>query len=145
MSTKRIGRSINRRQMLQTAAGLAAAGAMPLPAIAQSAKRTVVIWSHFGGTNYEIFNRFIAEFQQTAPDIEIKASSYGAQEILPKYLAAVAAGAPPDIFHAPGYVPPDLAKNNVIIPLDGLVKLEPTTPGEARAHDAEEFRSHHNL
>jgi ABC-type glycerol-3-phosphate transport system substrate-binding protein len=127
MSSKRTGRSISRRQLLQTAAGLAAAGALSAPAIAQGAKRTVVIWSHLGGANYEIFNRFVAEFQQVAPDIEIKASSYGAQEILPKYLAAVAAGAPPDIFHAPGYVPPDLAKNNVIIPLDDLVKLEPTT------------------
>src|SRR4051812_32567306 len=126
-SSTKAGRSISRRQLLQTAAGLAAAGALPAPAIAQGAKKTVVIWSHFGGANWEIFNRFATEFQQFAPDIEIKASSYGAQEILPKYLAAVAAGAPPDIFHAPGYVPPDLAKNNVIIALDGLVKLEPTT------------------
>ena len=39
----------------------------------------------------------------------------------------MAAGAAPDIFHAPGYVPPDFARNKVIIPLDDLVKLDPTT------------------
>ena len=31
------------------------------------------------------------------------------------------------MFHAPGYVPPDFAVNKVIIPLDDLVKLHPTT------------------
>ncbi len=31
------------------------------------------------------------------------------------------------MFHAPGYVPPDFAVNKVIVPLDDLVKLDPTT------------------
>ena len=59
--------------------------------------------------------------------MEVKHTSYGPQEITPKYLAAVAAGAPPDVFHAPGYVPPDFAVNKVIVPLDEMVKLDPTT------------------
>jgi len=109
------------------AAGLALGGALPARAPAQTQKRTVTIWSHFAGKNFETFNRYVAEFGQANPDVEIKATSYGALEILPKYLAAVAGGAPPDIFHAPGYVPPDLAYNKVIAPWDELVKVDPTT------------------
>ncbi len=118
---------ITRRQFLERTSVLASASALVGPALAQSGRRTVTIWSHFAGSNYEIFNRFVDEFHKAVPDVEIKPSSYGPAEILPKYLAAVAAGAPPDIFHAPGYVPPDLALNKVIIPVDDLVKLDPTT------------------
>ncbi|HWU40715.1 MAG TPA: extracellular solute-binding protein, partial [Candidatus Acidoferrum sp.] len=109
------------------AAGLALGGALPARAPAQTQKRTVTIWSHFAGKNYEIFQRYVSEFHQAQPDIEIKPTSYGALEITPKFLASVAGGAPPDIFHAPGYVPPDMAFNNVIAHWDELVKLDPTT------------------
>ena len=123
--------AIPRRTFLKTAAGTAAGlalgGALPGKAPAQARRHTVTIWSHFAGKNFETFQRYVSEFQQANPDIEIKATSYGALEILPKYLAAVAGGAPPDVFHAPGYVPPDLAFNNVIAPWDDLVKLDPTT------------------
>jgi len=121
----------NRRRLLKAAAAasaaLAAGAALPRRAAAQGAKRTVTIWAHFAGTNFEILQRMIGEFNQATPDVEVKATSFGVAEILPKYLAAVAAGAPPDIFHAPGYVPRDLAQNKVIAPLDDLVKLDPTT------------------
>jgi len=123
--------AIPRRTFLKTAAGTAAGlalgGALPGKAPAQARRHTVTIWSHFAGKNFETFQRYVAEFQQANPDIEIKATSYGALEILPKYLTAVAGGAPPDIFHAPGYVPPDLAFNNVIAPWEDLVKVDPTT------------------
>lgn len=122
-------RKFDRRQLLKTAAagaGLAAA-TLHAPAIAQARKRTVNVWVHFGGANLDICNRYMAEFNQANPDIEVKATAYGPSEILPKYLAAVAAGAAPDIFHAPGYVPPDLAINKVIVPLDDMVKLDPTS------------------
>ena len=122
--------AMHRRTFLKTAAGaagLALGGVLPGKAPAQTRKHTVTIWSHFGGKNLEIFHQYIAEFQKANPDIEVKATPYGALEILPKFLAAVAGGAPPDVFHAPGYVPPDLAFNNVIAPWDDLVKLDPTT------------------
>jgi ABC-type glycerol-3-phosphate transport system substrate-binding protein len=119
--------NFTRRKFLEGTSLLAGSSALSPAALAQTGKKTVTIWSHFAGSNFDIFNRFVNEFQKFAPDIEIKASSYGPAEILPKYLAAVAAGAPPDIFHAPGYVPPELASNKVIIPLDDLVKLDPTT------------------
>ncbi|MBL8382936.1 MAG: extracellular solute-binding protein [Burkholderiales bacterium] len=127
--TSREGK-FDRRQLLKTAAagaGLAAGAALHAPAIAQARKRTVNVWVHFGGSNLEICNRYMAEFNQAHPDIEVKATAYGPSEILPKYLAAVAAGAAPDIFHAPGYVPPDLASNKVIVPVDDMVKLDPTS------------------
>jgi ABC-type glycerol-3-phosphate transport system substrate-binding protein len=114
-------RGFGRRTVLASGLALAA----PSIVFAQG-KRTVTIWCHFAGTNYEILKRFIAKFNDANPDIEIKTTSIGASEILPKYLAAVAAGAPPDIFHAPGYVPPDLARDKVIVPLDSMVKLPPT-------------------
>ena len=113
--------SIKRRTLF--AGGLALAA--PSITFAQT-KRAVTIWSHFAGANYEIFKRFVASFNEANPGIEVKTTSIGASEILPKYLAAVAAGAPPDIFHAPGYVPPDLARDKVIVPLDAMVKLPPT-------------------
>ena len=122
--------AMHRRTFLKTAAGaagLALGGVLPGKAPAQTRKHTVTILSHFGGKNLEIFHQYIAEFQKANPDIEVKATPYGALEILPKFLAAVAGGAPPDVFHAPGYVPPDLAFNNVIAPWDDLVKLDPTT------------------
>jgi ABC-type glycerol-3-phosphate transport system substrate-binding protein len=118
---------IGRRRALAMTAGAAAASAISAPALAQGARRPVMIWSHFVGANFEIFSRLMNEFNQATPDVEVKAQSIGPQEITPKYLAAVAAGAPPDIFHAPGYVPPDMAKNKVLAPLDALVKLHPTT------------------
>jgi len=131
MSQTKKSNGIDRRTWLKTAAGTAAGlavGAGVAPRVrAQAAKRTVTIWSHFAGANYDIFNRFVSEFNQATPDVEVKTSSFGPAEILPKYLASVAAGAPPDIFHAPGYVPPDLASNKVIVPVDGMVKLDPTT------------------
>jgi ABC-type glycerol-3-phosphate transport system substrate-binding protein len=124
-------RTIGRRAFLKTSvgvvAGLASSGALPSRIAAQTKKHTVTIWCHFAGTNYEIFQRYVAAFNRANPDVEVKAVSYGPSEILPKYLASVAAGAPPDIFHAPGYVPPDFARNKVVIPLDGKVKLDPTT------------------
>ena len=99
-----------RRTLL--AGGLALAA--PSIGFAQ-AKRPVTIWCHFAGANYEIFKRFVGTFNDANPGIEVKTTSIGASEILPKYLASVAAGAPPDIFHAPGYVP-----------LDAMVKLPPS-------------------
>src|SRR5580704_11784307 len=129
MSRRRTRLAIGRRAFLGTAAGIAAglamAGTRSSPVLAQSGKHAVTIWCHFAGTNYEIFQRYVAAFNQATPDVEVKSVSYGPSEILPKYLASVAAGAPPDIFHAPGYVPPDFARNGVIIPLDGKVKLDP--------------------
>jgi ABC-type glycerol-3-phosphate transport system substrate-binding protein len=123
-------RTIGRRAFLKSSAsllgGLAASCALPSRVVAQG-RHTVTIWCHFAGTNFEIFQRYVAAFNKATPDVEVKAVSYGPSEILPKYLASVAAGAPPDIFHAPGYVPPDFARNKVIIPLDGKVKLDPTT------------------
>jgi ABC-type glycerol-3-phosphate transport system substrate-binding protein len=118
----------SRRTVLKTLAGTAVViTGLASRAPAQVGRHTVTIWSHFAGTNYEVLKRFISEFNAANPDIEVKSTSFGASEILPKYLAAVAAGAAPDIFHAPGYVPPDFARNKVITPLDGLVKLDPTT------------------
>ena len=119
-----------RRKFLERAAattGGVAFAALASPALAQTGKRTVTIWAHFAGANYEILKRYIAMFNEANPDIEVKTTSFGASEITPKYLASVAAGAAPDIFHAPGYVPPDFARNKLIIPLDQLVKLDPTT------------------
>src|SRR3954454_16494974 len=116
-----------RRRTVLGAAGALALGALPGRAPAQTTKHTVTIWTHFGGANLEIFRRYLARFNEENPDIEVKATAFGPSDILPKYLTAVAGGAPPDIFHAPGYVPPDLARNKVIIPLDDMVKLEPTT------------------
>ncbi len=120
--------AINRRRMMgATAAAVGAGSVLAAPAIAQGSKRQVMIWVHFVGANYDIFNRLVKEFNDATPDVEVKAQSFGPAEITAKYLAAVAAGAPPDVFHAPGYVPPDMASNKVIAPLDGLVTLDPTT------------------
>jgi ABC-type glycerol-3-phosphate transport system substrate-binding protein len=129
MSRRRNGTTSRRtflRTSASTATGLAVAG-IASRAAAQIGKRTVTVWSHFAGANYEILKRYVATFNEANPDIEVKTTSFGASEITPKYLASVAAGAAPDIFHAPGYVPPDFARNKVIVPLDGMVKLDPTT------------------
>jgi ABC-type glycerol-3-phosphate transport system substrate-binding protein len=126
--TKQNNFSKSRRTVLKTLAGTAVATTgFASRALTQAGRRTVTIWSHFAGANYEVLKRFVSEFNTANPDIEVKTTSFGASEILPKYLAAVAAGAAPDIFHAPGYVPPDFARNKVIAPLDDLVKLHPTT------------------
>ena len=97
MSKLRTRRVIGRRVFLGSAAGAAAglaiAGLRSSPAIAQGGKRTVTIWCHFAGTNNEIFQRYVGAFNQASPDVEVKSVSYGPSEILPKYLAAVAAGA----------------------------------------------------
>jgi len=131
MSRDTQGHRMHRRTFLKSAAGAAAGlalgGALPSRAPAQARKHTVTIWSHFAGKNFEIFQRYVSEFHQAQSDIEVKATSYGALEVTPKFLASVAGGAPPDIFHAPGYVPPDMAFNKVIAPWDELVKLDPTT------------------
>ena len=130
MNDRNALRKIDRRQLLKAAAaasGIVAGSTLSTRGFAQARKRTVNIWVHFGGANLDILNRYVAEFQQAQPDIEIKITAYGPSEILPKYLAAVAAGAAPDIFHAPGYVPPDLAINKVIVPVDEMVKLDPTS------------------
>jgi len=127
MSDSNISRTIDRRRLLVSAAGLATASTLPRLAVAQARKRPVAIWVHFGGANLDILNRYIGEFNAANPDIEVKATAYGPSEILPKYLAAVAAGAAPDIFHAPGYVPPELALNKVIVPLDEMLKLDSTS------------------
>lgn len=115
------------RRTVLGAVGALALGALPARAPAQTGKHTVTIWTHFGGVNLEIFRRYLGRFNEENPDIEVKATAFGPSDILPKYLTAVAGGAPPDIFHAPGYVPPDLARNKVIVPVDGMVKLDPTT------------------
>ena len=131
MSTRTKRNAMHRRTFLKTAAGTAAGlalgGVLPSKAPAQMRKYTVTVWASVSGKLYEILARYVAEFNQASSDVEVKPTSYGPSEILPKYLAAVAGGAPPDVFHAPGYVPPDLAYNKIITPLDELVKLDPTT------------------
>jgi len=131
MSTRMQRNTMHRRTFLKTAAGTAAGltlgAVLPSKAPAQIRKYTVTVWAAHAGRNYEILTKLVAEFNQATPDVEVKTTSFGSSEMLPKYLAAVAGGAPPDIVNCPGYVPPDLAANKVINPLDELVKLDPTT------------------
>ena len=70
-------RTIGRRAFLKTSAGVVASGALPSRIAAQTKKHTVTIWCHFAGTNYEIFQRYVAAFNQATPDVEVKAVSYG--------------------------------------------------------------------
>ena len=86
-------------------------------------KQVLDMWTHFAGANLEIMNKLIEEFRKDNSDIEFKITAYGSGEIGTKLLAAVAGGAPPDIFHAPGWVPPDFAYNGVLATLDDVVKL----------------------
>ena len=56
MSTTRMNSGLGRRRALAIAAGAAAGSTLAAPAIAQAGKRQVMIWSHFVGTNFEIFS-----------------------------------------------------------------------------------------
>ncbi|MDA8219330.1 MAG: extracellular solute-binding protein, partial [Dehalococcoidales bacterium] len=101
-----------------------ASGAAPTKAPATGGSKVVLdMWTHFAGKNLEVMNGLLEEFKKDNSDIDVKVSAYGSGEIGPKVLTAVAGGAPPDIFHAPGWVPADFAFNGVLAPLDDIVKL----------------------
>ena len=83
MKARNALRTIDRRQLLKSAAaaaGLAAGSTLSTRSFAQARKRSVNIWVHFGGANLDILNRYVAEFQQAQPDIEIKITAYGPSE-----------------------------------------------------------------
>ncbi|MCL5109205.1 MAG: substrate-binding domain-containing protein [Chloroflexi bacterium] len=99
-----------------------AAAATQAPAKAGT-KVTLEMWSHFAGKNLEILQQNITEYQKANQEIEFKVTAIGPGEILTKYMAAVAGGQPPDIYHSPAWTPPDLALGGVLAPLDDIVKL----------------------
>lgn len=102
-------------------------GSNPSTAVPASGggKANVLMWPHFGGPTLELFRQFVAEFEKTRPDIEIQIAPVGVSENISKMLQAVAAGAPPDIYHAAGFVQPELVRDKVIVPLDQYVKRPP--------------------
>ncbi|MDA8219310.1 MAG: extracellular solute-binding protein [Dehalococcoidales bacterium] len=84
---------------------------------------TLETWTHFAGANLEVLNQFLGEFKKDNADIELNLVAVGAGEIQAKLLTAVAGGAPPDVYHLPGNIPPELARDKVLAPLDDIVKL----------------------
>ncbi|MHB1133910.1 MAG: extracellular solute-binding protein [Chloroflexota bacterium] len=101
------------------AATTAPAAGTQAPAKAGS-KVTLETWTHFAGANLEFMNKLVAEFQKDNTDIEFKVTSIGAGEINQKFITAAAGGAPPDIYHAPGWVPPDIALSGLLAPLNDI-------------------------
>ena len=93
------------------------------PAVATQApakpatKVTLELWTHFAGANLEFMNKLIEEFKKDNQDVDFKVTSIGSGEINQKFITAAAGGAPPDIFHAPGWTPPDMALGGMLAPL----------------------------
>ena len=84
---------------------------------------TLLMWTHYAGKNFEVFQGLVADFKKEYPNISLDVTQFGPGEIDNKFLAAVAGGQPPDIHHPPGRIPPEMALGGALAPLDDFVKF----------------------
>jgi ABC-type glycerol-3-phosphate transport system substrate-binding protein len=82
----------------------------------------------------EVFKKWINEYTTTHPDVEIQLEATSWDEIYTKILSAVAAGTGYELLHAVNYNVVMLAKMDLLLPVDEIIKLN-TGPGRTPDED----------
>jgi ABC-type glycerol-3-phosphate transport system substrate-binding protein len=100
-----------------TGAPAAAASAAPVATQAPAkagGKATLQFWQIWTGTLEEVLRGMVGDFNKSQNDITINVSTVPLAEVWQKLLAAIAAGAPPDIYTSSATIRPELAKEKAI-------------------------------
>ena len=91
-----------------------------VPAAAQSERQPVQlqVWTIWGGERIPLMERVLSEFEAEYPWISVEHVLVPTGERYDRFLAAVAAGAPPDVMMLGRHEIPLLAENGWVLPLD---------------------------
>ncbi|WP_162914306.1 extracellular solute-binding protein [Taklimakanibacter lacteus] len=118
--------ALNRRGLLKTAGAAAALLAAPRLATRRASAGNpieIVHWSWLAASDGEIWARMIADFNEAHKDkgVQIKMEVVPEEQYVTKVLAAVATGKAPDFGWGTAGKGAQLARDEVVIPLDDLV------------------------
>ena len=93
----------------------------PKPAV--GGKVTLQFWTNWAGRQKEVWESLMQEFHQANPTIEIVSSFMSLAEMQQKTVAAIAGGAPPDLWINAAMVRPELIVDGAVVPLDKFGKV----------------------
>ena len=120
-------KTIPRRGLLKTAAGLAAAAPLGRPYIANAAATTAIVWNNQGFVQDEdkAFKDVVANYEKVSGN-KIEYSIMPFMALNQKTISALTSGDVPDlIFHdAPATILPQNAWNDKLMPVDDVVALQ---------------------
>lgn len=114
---------INRRQFMGTVAAAGAASFVPKRLFAQQTTE-IVHWSWLAASDGEVWAQMIAAFNEAhrGEGIQIKMELVPEEQYVTKVLASAATGRAPDFGWGTAGVRARMAKDEVIVPLDDVVK-----------------------
>ena len=114
---------IGRRKFLKASAAAAAAGTLPLPAIAQAPKKiTFLTWNIIDTA--EIINGWIKRFTKDRPGVEVEWQDKKGPELPTFYQTQLAAGTPPDIINTQGALGLEYASQGALLDLTPRFKAD---------------------
>lgn len=114
---------LSRRKVLKSAAAVATASTLPLPAIAQVPKKiTLLTWNIIDTA--DIINGWIARFKKDRPGVEIEWQDKKGPELPAFYQTQLAAGTPPDIINTQGALGLEYAGQGALLDLTARIKAD---------------------
>lgn len=103
-------------------AGTLLGAALAFSGCAAAAPVTITFWSALGGSKLAATEWLVAQFQAAYPDIKVNNVIIGNTDQLDqKFIAAVAAGAPPDVVSNHFYYAQKYANKGILVDLDDLM------------------------
>ena len=114
---------MDRRKVLKSGAVVAAAAALPMPAIAQSPKKiTFLTWNIIDTA--DIINGWIARFTKDRPGVEVEWQDKKGPELPTFYQTQLAAGTPPDIIITQGALGLEYAGQGALLDITSRLKAD---------------------
>lgn len=82
------------------------------------------LWTIWGGERIPLMEKILSQFEETYPWIKVEHVLVAGGERFDRFIAAVAAGAPPDVMMLGRHEIPFLAQNEMILPLDAYMEQD---------------------
>jgi len=128
VQTKLLGRSINRRRLIQSAAlagaGAAASSAFTAPAVLGQSKAKVTFWTTHTGIGFDALKKIAADFTAQSDKYEVEAVQRPPADVADSssLITAVRGGAGPDIYLLDRFIVAERAANGLLQDLTDLIK-----------------------
>lgn len=104
------------------------------------AKKEIVFWNPFTGSDGEIIQKFVDDFNETDPEYKIKNITMASDDMYTKIPTVVASGKNmPDMGIVHYYKVEGYRKDSIIVPMDDSIKDQPEIKGENYLPAAWEF------
>ncbi len=99
--------------------------ALPLPTETPKPAASLTVWHGWTGAEAAALTDVTAEFQAANPDVKVDLVAIPSDQLRDKFTAEVTNGGGPDLLFAPGEWTGELARANLVMPLDDLaVKMD---------------------